>query len=137
MKIIDFQPKGNAIRFYLGEDDCFDYWGDDWSDTPYEYHAGLVYEEYCVGFADFYVDFDLDVFTPAKDWRYGGSSPYCKEDFKKRKAPCVVIPYESSWDSSYSTCVNSDDVMKFWFEDKMEPGYYYIDSHGEIINLKF
>ena len=30
MKIIDFDEKGNVVRFYLGDDNCEDYWGDDW-----------------------------------------------------------------------------------------------------------
>ena len=29
MKIIDFETKGNVIKFYLGENSCDDYWGDD------------------------------------------------------------------------------------------------------------
>lgn len=44
MKIIDFERKGNLVRFYLGDDDLHDWSGDDWNDTPYEYNAGQVYE---------------------------------------------------------------------------------------------
>lgn len=29
MKIIDFERKGNIVRFFLGADDRFNYWGDD------------------------------------------------------------------------------------------------------------
>lgn len=138
MKIIDFEVKGNAVRFYLGEDDCFDYWGDDWDDTPYEHNAGTVYERYCAAFADFYVDLNLDVLTPEGDWHYRGNSPFCKEDFKNRKAPCVVIPYEYkySWNNCYSICALSDNALKFYFEDEMKPGKYYINADGEIVNLK-
>ena len=46
MKIIDFDKKGNVVRFYLGEDVCNDYWGDDWNDAPYEHNAGTVYNRY-------------------------------------------------------------------------------------------
>ena len=35
MKVIDFERKGNVIRFYLGKDDLTEWWGDDWNDTPY------------------------------------------------------------------------------------------------------
>ena len=136
MKIIDFEVNGNAIRFYLGADNCFDYLGDDWDDTPYEHNAGFAYERYCIGFADFYVDLDLDVFTPETDWHYKFGSPFCKNDFKKRKAPCVVIPYEYSWDNCYSHCALSDDALRFYFEDKMEPGKYYINADCEITKLK-
>lgn len=39
MKIIDFERKGNLVRFYLGDDDLAEWWGDDWNDTPYEHNA--------------------------------------------------------------------------------------------------
>ena len=52
MKIIDFSKKGNVVRFYLGEDNCKDYWGDDWNDFPYEHNAGCVYDEYIAGIVD-------------------------------------------------------------------------------------
>ena len=45
-KIGDFEKRGNVVRFYLVEDDCNDYWGDDWDDAPYEHNAGKIYEEY-------------------------------------------------------------------------------------------
>ena len=136
MKIIDFEVKGNAIKFYLGKNDCFDYWGDDWNDAPYEHNAGEVYDEYCCGIANVYVDMNLDVFTPESDWHYGGNSPFCKEDFKKRKAPCIVIPYESSFCDNYSVVALADSGLKFWFEDKMEPGEYFVTSELEIKKLK-
>lgn len=45
MKIIDFERKGNLVRFYLGDDDLEEWYGDDWNDTPYEHNAGQVYDE--------------------------------------------------------------------------------------------
>lgn len=30
MKIIDFERKGNLVRFYLGDDDLVEWYGDDW-----------------------------------------------------------------------------------------------------------
>ena len=130
MKIIDFEVKGNAIRFYLGEDDCFDYWGDDWDDRPYEHNAGIVYERYCCGFADVFVDFNLTVLTPESDWNYRGNSPYCKDDFKNRKAPCVIVLKDESWGTCYSESLGNDNVLKFYFEDKLEPGIYFIDENS-------
>lgn len=131
-KIIDFETKGNAIRFYLGADDCFDYWGDDWNDVPYEHNAEIVYDRYCIGYADVYVDMSLDVLTPEKDWHYNGNSPFSKEDFKNRDVPCVIITSDSFWDNCYSMCALSDNVKKFWFEDKLDPGIYFIDAKGEM-----
>ena len=46
MKILDFELKGNVIKFYLGN--CNDWWGDDWDDRPYEHNAGKVYDQYGV-----------------------------------------------------------------------------------------
>ena len=84
MKIIDFEKKGNIVRFYLGEKtedwgwtnpEYKDYtgetpswlkpkdtyYGDDWDDAPYEHNAGQVYEEFIKGQKD--IAFDL----PAPD----------------------------------------------------------------------
>lgn len=32
MKIIDFERKGNLVRFYLGDDDLAEWYGDDWNE---------------------------------------------------------------------------------------------------------
>ena len=73
-KIIDFEVKGNVVRFYLGNktdewgwtnknykdrngntpdwlkpNDT--YYGDDWDDVPYEHNAGLVYDKFVKGTA--------------------------------------------------------------------------------------
>lgn len=54
MKIIDFEKKGNVVRFYLGADDCFDYWGDDWNDAPYDCNGGNVYHNFVIGHKDMF-----------------------------------------------------------------------------------
>ena len=124
MKIIDFEPKGNAIRFYLGDDECNDYWGDDWNDRPYEHNAGIVYDRFIKSTADVFVDLDLAVLVPEDDWNYGGNSPFSKEDFKNRIAPCVVIAEYTGWDETYSKAALQEDVKKFYFNDTLEPGHY-------------
>ena len=58
MKIIDFERKGNVVRFFLGADDCFDYWGDDWDDAPYDCNAGTVYSRFVTGRKDVSFPFD-------------------------------------------------------------------------------
>lgn len=129
MKIIDFEAKGNVIRFYLGENNCTDYWGDDWDDAPYEHNASTVYEKYCGGYADIFVDWELSVLTPDKDWHYQMNSPFCKKDFKNRKAPCIIISRSDNWlEECYSEKLGDDSTIKFYFEDKMEPGMYFIDE---------
>ena len=139
-KIIDFEVRGNAIRFALGADDCNDYWGDDWNDRPYEHNAGSVYSEYVIDYATIFIPFDYAVLEPASDWHYNMNSPFCKEDFKNRKAPCVVIEkYHDGWwdDFCYSTSALNDNAIKFYFEDKMLPGTYALDwIPGDSINLR-
>lgn len=132
MKIIDFDVKGNVIRFYLGDDNCYDYWGDDWDDVPYEHNAGIVYDKYWKEIAEIYVDFSLQVFTPENDWHYDGSSPFSKEDFKKQNAPCVIIAYNCDYNDCYSKCAMSKNVIKFWFNDKLESGKYFMNDAGDL-----
>jgi hypothetical protein len=126
MKIIDFERKGNVVRFYLGADNCTDYWGDDWNDRPYEHNAGTVYDEFVSGYIDVAFQFDCNVLDAESDYRYRGNSPYCKDDFKKRHAPCIiVIPAhivneDICSSDSYSQYVGSQLVERFYFNDSVE-----------------
>ena len=90
-KIIDFEKHGNVVRLYLGDNNCDDYGGDDWNDTPYEHNAGTVYKEYVTDTLDFAMSPDSCVVEPAEDWHYHGNSEFCKDDFKFEKAPCLVV----------------------------------------------
>ena len=130
MKIIDFRKKGNVVRFYLGADDDTEYYGDDWDDRPYEHNAGTVYDEYIKGLLDVSFPFDWYVIEPSEDWSYRGNSPYCKDDFKARMAPCIVaVPPDAMqegdleynmYDKEYSHWVTSDNVLKIYFGDNEE-----------------
>ena len=71
---------------------------------------------------------DLSVYTPESDWHYSNNSPFCKEDFKNRKAPCIIIADSERWGSCYSHELGNDTAAKFYFEDKMEPGTYFFDT---------
>lgn len=125
MKIIDFIKKGNAVRFILGDDNCTDYWGDDWNDAPYEHNAGSVYGEYIKGYRDVFFPVDWTVLEPSEDWCNGGNSNYCKEDFKMGYAPCIIAAAPSSdcWtDDRFGVVVARKDIIRFYFEDEMEPG---------------
>lgn len=146
MKIIDFEKKGNVVKFYLGDDNCKDYWGDDWDDRPYEHNAGEVYEEYVRGTAEVYFPFDTLVMEPCEDWHYDYNSPYCKEDMKKRKVPCIIaVPkmfLESEWDNNcFSQYAGNDSIIKFYFNDAMSPGRYIFDclpiyNDDEIVDCR-
>ena len=119
MEIIDFEVKGNTIRFYLGKNGK--QYGDDWDDKPYEHNAGRVYDEFISDYADVYVDFSNVVLQPSDD--YSGNSPYCKDDMVARKVPCVVVvpqalknPYD---DGEFKEWVGVDGVVKFYFGDQL------------------
>ena len=122
MKIIDFERKGNVVRFYLGADDCFDYWGDDWNDAPYDCNAGTVYRDFVIGHKDMCFPFDDLVLEPCSGWQ---SPWYTKEDMKKRKVPCIIVVpkkiHENGWDDSFSKFVGADGIQRFYFEDHMDP----------------
>ena len=92
MKVIDFNLYGNVIKFYLGENDCTDYWGDDWDDAPYEHNAGKVYSEYVKATADVAFPLKCDVCEACEGY---GNSPFSKEDMKNRKVPCITVKYKS------------------------------------------
>lgn len=89
-KVIDYDKKGNLVRFYLGDIDLGYWTGDDWDDAPYEHNAGTVYEEYVSGVLDVCFPYDWEVYEPADDYSYSGNSPYSKDDFRLRGIPFIV-----------------------------------------------
>lgn len=114
MKIIDFERKGNVIRFYLGEETeewgwtnpnykdytgetpkwlkpSKKYYGDDWDDVPYEDNAGTVYEEFVKGTIDLNVPFDYYVFEPV-DMNISKDN---MRDGNIMTVPCIVITKKS------------------------------------------
>ena len=131
MKIIDFDKKGNQVKFYLGDNNCNDYWGDDWNDKPYEHNAGRVYDEYIQGIKVLTFDFDDLVIQPSDGTI---NSSYSKEDMKNRKVPCIIVvskdlfkPYEyyteefDFWnDSNNLTEEEQKYITKYYFEDSLE-----------------
>ena len=135
MKIIDFEKRGNVIRFYCGKDDCDDYWGDDWNDRPYEHNAERVYSEYIEEYIDVAVDIDYHVMEPADDWRYNNNTPFSKQDMKKRSVPCIiVVPKDDSYVSEeFNRYAVSDNVDKIYFGDSIEKlNKYTILKRGKL-----
>ena len=140
MKIIDFEVRGNVVRFALGANNCDDYTGDDWDDHPYEHNAGEVYDSYVEAYATVMFPFNYVVLTPESDWHYNGNSPFCKDDFKARKAPCVaaieLTDDDYAWDVCYSKDALRADILRFYFEDKMEPGIYIYDRELKKVTFE-
>ena len=110
MNIIDFEKRGNVVRFYLGEKteewgwvnpnykdyngDTPDwlkpkdrYYGDDWNDVPYECNAGSVYGEFIKGYKDISFPFDYIVLEPCDT----DKTLWCKDDMADRRVPCIVV----------------------------------------------
>ena len=143
MKIIDFEKKGNVVRFYLGEKtedwgwtrsdyaingktpdwlkSSDTYYGDDWDDRPYEYNAGKVYAEFIKGYKDIAFNFDDLVLEPCCGTY---NSSWCKDDMVARKVPCIIVVpkevYKDSWDDSFDIWVGADGIKKYYFGDEAE-----------------
>ena len=113
--------RGNVVRFYLGNDDCENYWGDDWDDAPYEHNAGSVSDEFVIGVRDLYFPFDSLVLEPCSG---AYNSSYSKEDMKKRRVPCIIVVpkevYEGEWYRfEFEYWLGTDGIQKFYFGDQM------------------
>ena len=118
MKIIDFERKGNVIRFYMGEDDLEDWNGDDWNDTPYECNAERVYDEFVIEAVDVAFGFDVLIAEPLYDSSCNG---YCKNNLKNRKVPCIIIDEEEKFDTrSFNDLVKDDSTIKIYMGDDWE-----------------
>lgn len=120
MKIIDFEKKGNQVRFYVGKDETNDYWGDDWNDSPYEHNAGSVYKEYAIGYFDKVFDFDDIVMEPCDGYT---NSSWSKEDMKKGLVPCICVLKEKDIDDVYvykfDDISSNKNVIRYYFNDKV------------------
>lgn len=116
MKIIDIQTFGNVIKFYLGDDDCTDYWGDDWDDAPYEHNAGTVYDEYVTITEEYAIPTRYSVLQPISDFRH--CDGVSKQDMKNHKIPCLILTHDTvdSWDSEFYTYLNADDAVKIYYD---------------------
>lgn len=117
MKIIDWERKGNLVRFYLGRDDLKDWFGDDWNDSPWEHNAGIVYDEFVLGVRDIVFPFNYNIFE-SNYW----DSNHCKDDFKSGKIPfmCVADTKKADFVYSYSDAVERKDTVKFYMGEPMK-----------------
>ena len=141
MKIIDYDLKGNVVRFYLGKTTVHDYHGDDWNDILNESGCYPVYREYVSGTADIAFPFNALVLDPcSSEFSYGHR--YTKDDMKNRMVPCViVIPPDiakTSSEESFSYWAGCKEALRFYFEDAMEPTeglvtYYFDPAQRQLV----
>lgn len=138
MRIIDFERKGNLVRFYLGDEDLHKWGGDDWDDTPYEHNAGRVYDEYIKGYCDVLFPFDDLVLEPCCGTCNSG---WCKNDMVARKVPCIIqVPatvHNDSFDKSFDRWVGAINVNRFYFNNRIDPSAKTLSINSRIINMKF
>lgn len=126
MKIIDFEKEGNVVRFFYGDDDCQDYWGDDWDDVPYEHNAEMVCERYVKGYIDIALNMNHIVLEPSQSIACF-NSPYSKQDMKDRMIPCILVGTINDLDdiiyspknhyASYKEIAMDSRIKKVFFGD--------------------
>ena len=124
MKIIDFERKGNVIRFYLGADELESWYGDDWDDAPYEHNAGRVYDEFIADYRDLIIPFDSEVLEPCDGTL---NSHWCKDDMRARRVPCIIVVPPSELETEYhyftgdfNDYIGNINVKRYYFGDELE-----------------
>ena len=142
LKVIDYNRKGNVIRFYLGKKtaawgwtnpdykDLYDgkrpewvkpsdeFYGDDWNDAPYQLNAGRVYDQFIYGWYDMYVPFDL---TVIEGWEYihrllgnGDFYTHYASSISKNALAERQAPVIAIYDKE------GDKILQFYMGDKLE-----------------
>lgn len=137
LKVIDFDTYGNVIRLYLGDINDTDYWGDDWDDTPASCNAGTVYGP--LGFIEIAFPSFIQVLIAENDWHYHGNEPFCKDDYKKMKAPCIILvddriegnEYGSEW--AYSERLGDKSAWQIYFNDTLTDVINKLDKYNGMI----
>jgi len=106
-EIIDWERKGNLVRFYLGKNG--EQWGDDWGDVPWEHNAGRVYDEYVEGYKTIAFPFEYNI--------YEARHSYSKRDLINRIAPCLIASKRRF--TSFQNAWEDEDTIKFYFGDRI------------------
>ena len=106
-EIIDWERKGNLVKFYLGKNGK--QWGDDWDDVPWEYNAGRVYDKYIEGYKTIAFPFEYNIYEP----RHSCS----KRDLINRIVPCLVASKRHF--TNFQDAWEDEDTIKFYFGDRV------------------
>lgn len=130
LKVCDFEKKGNVIRLYLTDEDIADVYIDDSKKRPYEHNAGTVSEE-VYPYIELAFPLKIWVTEPADDWHYNGNSPYSKDDFKNRKAPCLLIgDLGDDWQDEYSIQLGNTNLLHIYYGDKLSDILQEIEKYN-------
>ena len=125
-KIIDFERKGNVIRFYLGKkiagwgwtkpgrgkpSDTF--YGYKWDVAPYKHNAWSVDPQFVYGHYDIYVPFDFVVAEPSDYWDKNENGPVriSKNALVNREMPAIEI---------YDNPICQYSLCEFYIGDELE-----------------
>ena len=147
LKIIDFERKGNVIRFYLGKKIPFWGWtkpgrgkpsdtfyGYNWDVAPYQHNAWSVDHKFVYGHYDIYVPFDLIVADPGDYWDKNENGPVriSKNALVNREMPAIEIFDNHMCYNSLCELYIGDELEKITFFGF--PGSLYVpdeekDSH--------
>lgn len=124
-KVIDFECKGNVVRFYLGQTDLDMWYGDDWDDVPYEHNAERVYPEYVSATIDVAYPIDCILSEPCDGHI---NSSWSKDDMRERRVCAFVVLDVDDDDSdrwryedSFEACVAHGAATRVFFGDVVDP----------------
>lgn len=136
MKVIDFEKKGNLVRFYLGDDSETNYRGDNWDSVLYARNAGRVYPKFVKGYVDVAFPYDAVVLESADDYA-NGNSPLSMQDFVNKKVPCIVVvpAYAAVNDVRPQFCIYAGVCYceKFYFGDDVKT---FLCCSGTVVSYK-
>lgn len=117
-EVIDWEKKGNLVRFYLGKNG--EQTGDDWNDAPWEDNGGTVYDRYVKGIIDICFPFDGETFEPISVPMDIGHS---KDEMISRMLPCIVFAPQDLYDKyswkGFNFFAMSNDTWKIYFGDHL------------------
>ena len=114
-EIIDWERKGNLVKFYLGKNG--EQWGDDWDDVPWEYNAGRVYDAYIEGYKILVIPFEYQIYEPQHF--------YSKKDLINRIVPCIIASKHHF--NSFQEALRDTKAKMYYFGDKIRIISNFID----------
>ena len=132
-KIIDFERKGNQVKFILGSTDLEKWYGDDWDDKPYEHNAGSVYDEFVLGEKIMTFDYYDAVLEPCSGTY---NSPYSKDDMRSRRIPCIVVVNKELLKDHIAYWGNTDDIEFAQYASSADNKLIQKLYFGDIIEME-
>ena len=129
MFVVDYEVKGNVVRFYLGDDPNYE--GYEWNNLEYaernEYHR--VYAKYILGYTDVVFPFHYTVLTPVGLWS--------RNDFKEAYVPAIIAAdlrgLPDYITKSYDKMIGLPFVERYYFSEEMIPDHIYAEGEEKCL----